>query len=418
MASRIGRKKIVSADQVLEVIRRHQTRSVTELARLLNTSRPTIGKRLRELDPGEIDKIFREIAETSLKPAEMELSVFEQIPEVKQYMEKLLYKAEVSQRYANQLLRSLFHICCALKRHPRGLTLEECAELVLRVKRKEVLYNSVRGLIPMGLESTKKTIRSWFEVMHKMSSQALTSEGVDGAASAGTGKKSESRLTTEQRHEFMKVVQQKVKSNWRGTVGKTSASIPFGREPHLALRMLVLPKAFYFWGNRKMAVLNALIEDMKWGVSFGVQKIEIGVQRLIDKGKHKTGRSVWEKDTMGELLEEMKQLHEWLGKPTKGRWFPFTKTQLRVFFISCYVEAGIPASLYEGMSIHLWRHTACQDLLEATNYNFEKVAAILSWKSVDTMKKHYGKTPKQIRRKVLLEAMGYKVVWEKKEFKF
>lgn len=420
MASRIGRKKIVSADQVLEVIRRHQTRSVTELARLMNTSRVTVNKRIKEIDPEEIDKIFRQIAETELKPSEMDLTVFEQIPEVKQYMEKLLYKAEVSERYARQRLLSLFHICCALKRHPRGLTLEECAELVLRVKRKEILYNSVRGLIPLGLESTKKTIRSWFEVMHRLSSQALTSEGVDGAASPGTGKKSESRFTMEQRHAFMEVVREKVKSNWRGTVGKTSASIPFGDDPDLALRMLVLPKAYYYWGNRKAAVLDALIQDMQWGRSFGsgTKKIVFGIQKLIDKGRHKTGRSIWHKDTVGELLQEMKQLFEWLGKPTQGKWFPFTKSQLRVFFVSCYKEAGIPASLFEGMSIHIWRHTACQDLLEATNYNFEKVAAILSWKSVDTMKKCYGTTPPAVRRKVLFGAMGFKVVWEKREFKF
>jgi len=415
-----GRRKAVTAAQVLETIRRHQTRSPTELAKITNISRVTINKRLKELDPGEIDEIFREIAETSLKPSQMDFTVFEQIPEVKQYMEKLLYKAEVSERYARQRLRSLFHICCALKRHPRGLTLEECADFVPKVKRGEIEYDSARGRIPMGIENVKKTIRSWFEVMHRLSSQALTSEGVDGAASAGSGKRSEERLTMEQRHAFMEVVQGKVKSNWRGTVGKTSASIPFGDEPDLALRMLVLPKAYYYWGNRKMAVLNALIEDMAWGQSFGSgpQKIGYGVQTLVDKGRHKTGRMVWKKDTTGELLQEMKQLHEWIGKPTKGKWFPFTPGQLRVFFISCYREAGIPESLYVGMSLHLWRHTACQDLLEATNYNFEKVAAILSWKSVDTMKKHYGKTPAAIRRKTLFEAMGYKIVWEKKEFKF
>jgi len=410
----------VTAAQVLEAIRRHQTRSVTELAQLLNTSRPTVGKRLKELDPEEIDEIFKEIAELELKPAEMDFQVFEQIPMVKDYMAKLLYKAEVSERYARQRLKALFHVCCSLKRHPRGLTLEECADFVSKVKRKEVLYVSVRGLIPMGIESTKKTVRSWFEVMHRVSSQALTSEGVDGALSAGSGKRSEERLTMEQRHAFMKVVQEKVKSNWRGKVGKTTASIPFSSQPDLALRMLVLPKAYYYWGNRKMSVLNALIEDMAWGQSFGSgpEKIGYAVQKLIDKGKHKTGRMIWKKDTTGELLEELEQLYKWVGKPAQGRWFPFSKAQLRVFFISCYKEAGIPESLYVGMSIHIWRHTACQDLLEATNYNFEKVAAILSWKSVDTMKKCYGKTPPSVRRKTLFQAMGYKITWEKKEFKF
>ena len=57
-------------------------------------------------------------------------------------------------------------------------------------------------------------------------------------------------------------------------------------------------------------------------------------------------------------------------------------------------------------------------MLDATNRNWELVAERLGWKSIDTMKKHYGKSSTDDLRKGQLEAMGYKVVWEKKEFKF
>jgi len=256
----------------------------------------------------------------------------------------------------------------------------------------------------MGIDSTKKTFRSWFQTMYALSGEFLTIKGIP--SNFQEPKRSRARLTPEQRTAFMKVLEQKTRENWTCKTRAHRGGIRFGDEPGLRERMLLLPQAYYYWGSRKKATLQARIQDMQW-------HNPIAIQKVVDKGGLE-----WKKRTAGELLTEFTKLHETLGKPKQGLWFPFNSGAVAELFKECYEEAEVPEALWRGMPFHIWRHTACQDLLEATNYNFEKVAAILSWKSVDTMKKHYGKTPKQIRRKVLLEAMGYKVVWEKREFKF
>jgi len=68
--------------------------------------------------------------------------------------------------------------------------------------------------------------------------------------------------------------------------------------------------------------------------------------------------------------------------------------------------------------LHIWRHTAAQDLLFATHYNYELAAQILGWESTEVMKKNYGKMPDEERTVGLMGAMGLPVVNEKREFLF
>jgi integrase len=69
-------------------------------------------------------------------------------------------------------------------------------------------------------------------------------------------------------------------------------------------------------------------------------------------------------------------------------------------------------------ALHIWRHTAAQDLLYATHYNYELSAQILGWKSTEMMKKRYGKMPDEERTTGLKESMGIKILREKREFLF
>lgn len=415
--AQVGRPKAVTTKEVLDAIRRWKTTSPSDLAEKLNTSRWTIDRRLKKIPQEQINQIFEEIAESELKPAEIEsYEVFKEIPIVQEYEDKMLHKLEVSEGVARSRCRCLWRICRILKRHPDHLTVEECADLIAKVKRKEIKIPSKRGLIPMGVENTKKTIRSFMQNMKGISGKLLKAEGVDASASAGTGKRARVRLTQEQREAFMRVLEDKVTTNWEGFIGKWKLTIPFADEPHLAQRMFVLPKAYYYWGNRKEAVLDAKIEDMQWGVKFG--DYEFAVQDILDKGLHKKGRKLWHKDTTGELLQLLRELWEAIGKPKEGKWFPFTGAQVTALFKQCYVEAGIPEKVWKRMPVHIWRHTACQDMLDATKRNWDLVADRLGWESIDTMKKHYGKTSPDDLRRGQLEAMGYPVEWEKREFKF
>jgi len=412
-----GRPEAITEEDVLNAIRKWKTVSPYELAENLNVSHMTIYRRLEKIPQERIDQIFQQLADSELKPAEIEnYTVFEQLPPVQEYKKKLLDKLLVSPHYADVRCRTLWQICRILKRKPESLNVDECSELIAKIRRKEITIKTRHGTEPMGLENAKKTLRSWFQNMMNISGKFLKGEGIDASPSEGTGARAQERLTLTQRHAFMRVLEEKIKQNWELRKGTQKISIPFADEPHLALRMKVLPKAYYYWGNRKVAVLESLIEDIQWDDASSGHPF--AVQTLTDKGLHKKGRKVWKKDTTGELLAELKALHEALGKPTQGKWFPFTETQLVAFFIECYKEAGITEKLYKGMPIHIWRHTACQDFLDATHRNWDLVADRLAWESIDTMKKHYGKTSPDDLRRGMLEAMGVKVEWEKREFKF
>jgi len=396
-----GRKIALTTDDLLKAIYKYKTESPTELAMKLNVSRRTVHRRLSDIDPARIEAIFQELALSDLSPEQTEYDVFLQIPEVQAYKEKLEVKRKVSNRYRVGLLRSLWRICVHLKRHPDKLTVEEAGKLV-----SDIETGKVKNI---GIESTKKTIRSWFE-NRGVSGQLLTAEGVDGSASKGSGKRSRTKLSAGQRKRFMQVLTEKTKKDYKGKNGW----IHFEENPDLVHAIRVLPKFLYYTGTRKTAMLEASwdkLEDHEW-------KQPINTIEVLDKGLHRKGRKRWFKRLAGDFKDEMKAFYEALGSPKEGRIFPFTDNQIYDLFKDCYAGAGIPEKVYEGMPLHVWRHTACQDLLEATNYNYEQVGEIIGWENIQTMKKHYGKVGESIIQKALLEAMGIKVEWEKKEFKF
>lgn len=405
---KVGRPKAVTKEQLLHAIERYATNSVSILAKKLKVSRVTIYERMKQIPRKKIDRILMGLADSTLTPAEMDYAVFEQIPAVREYAERMLYNKKASEEYIKRHIRSLHKICCILKLRPSHLDknhIEECAILVRRIERKEIIIETTRGPEPMGLSATKKTLRSWFQVMHAVSSEFLTSHGIPSSGFK-TPERSRARLTREHRKAFMEVLKEKIKKNWKLRKARSVFSIKFADEPHLRKRMLLLPKAFYYWGSRKKATLKATIEDMQW-------RNPIAIQKVVDKG-----RRTWHKRTAGDFLQEFKELHEFLGKPKEGFWFPFFGDAVAELFKECYREAGIPEKLWKGMPLHIWRHTACQDLLEATDYNYELTAEILGWESIDTMKRYYGKMGKKTVDKGFLRSMGIEIPEEQKEFHF
>ena len=404
---RVGRLRAVTKEQLLHAVEMYATDSVTTLAEKLNVSRKTIYSRLEEIPRRKIGKILMALADSSLTPAEMDYNVFEQIPIVQRYRELLTYNRKVSQRYVKGRIRSLHKICCVLKLHPQHLNkehIEECSILIAKVERGEIQTQTRYGIQRMGIDSTKKTLRSWFEVMHALSGEYLTAKGI--SSNFQEPKRSRARLTPEQRSRFMKVLEEKTRENWTYKTRQGRRGIEFGDEPHLRKRMLLLPKSLYYWGSRKMATLQVRIQEMEW-------HNPIAIQRVVDKGGIE-----WKKRTAGELLTEFTKLHEMLGKPKEGLWFPFNGGAVGELFKECYAGAGIPENLWRGMPFHIWRHTAAQDMLEATNWNYELVAEVLGWVSVDMLKKYYGRIGEDTIDKGFAEAVGMQVVWKRREFRF
>ena len=411
---RIGRPRAVSREQILCAIRKYGTTSESELAEKLNVGRTTIWRRLQEIPQEKIDEVLKELSETKLKPSQYDWKVFLKIPVVEEYEEKLRTKARVSERHKTKMLRGIWRACRILGKHPDHLTVEECADLVAKARVGKAFMITRRGKKPIAEGGLRKSIRAFMQYMKGIGGMLLTAEGIDASARKLDPERARARFTLEHRKAFMGILREKIKEDWKGYAGKVPHTLPFKSKPEYALAMELLPYCYYYMGNRKKAILNAKWENMEWHE-------DISVLWIIDKGLHRKGRKKWKKRITHELLERMKNFWEATGCPKEGLIFPLSKHQhqsVALFFKECYAEAGIPGKLWRGMPIHIWRHTACQDMLDATDRNWELVADVLSWESFDTMKKHYGKASERVIQKGLLEAMGFTVEWEKKEFRF
>jgi len=411
---KIGRPRAVGREQILRAIRKYGITSESELAEKLNVGRTTIWRRLQEIPEEQIDAVLKELSETKLKPSQYDWKVFLKIPVIEDYEEKLREKIRVCERHKRKMLRGIWRACRILGRHPDHLTVEECASLVAKARVGEAFVFTRRGKKPIAEGGLRKSIRAFLQYMKGISGKLLTSEGIDASTSKVDPERARARFTPEQRKVFMEVLREKTKEDWEGRSGKTYHRLPFKGEPMLAKAVELLPYCYYYMGNRKKAVLNAKWENMEW-------REDISILWIIDKGLHRKGRKKWKKRITHELLERMRAFWEATGCPKEGLIFPFSKYQhqsVALFFKECYAEAEIPEKLWRGMPIHIWRHTACQDLLEATDRNWELVAEVLGWESLDTMKRHYGKASEAVIQRGLLEAMGFRVEWEKKDFKF
>lgn len=82
---KVGRPKAITKEQLLHAIEMHATDSPTELGKILNVTPKTVLKRIREVPRKQIDRILMTLADSSLTPAEMDYTVFEQIPIVQRF---------------------------------------------------------------------------------------------------------------------------------------------------------------------------------------------------------------------------------------------------------------------------------------------------------------------------------------------
>ena len=395
-----GRPRAVDKLAVLQAIHDGITVSPSELAKSLNVDRATVYRRMKEIKQEEIDQALGSITEGELKPSEMKWAVFKRFPEIKKYLETLLYVRKDTATYVRKRVRMLFRVCVLLKRKPSSLTPEMAKELLIQIR---------KGEINIGEYDFRMGMRVWFGYKG-INGTLLTNLGLSSDKSGAD--RSHLKFTKEQRAAFMRVVENWTRQNWSN--GKVT--IPFADEPYLGAAMRFLPKFLYYTGTRigregndnMTGALNVLWEN----VTIQPKMITI---KVMDKGKK--GGITWFKQLVGEAKADFDRFVEGsMSKPL--RMFPFKVRHVRAFLKAAYMEAGIPEKLWMGLPLHIWRHTAAQDLLYATHYNYDLAAQILGWESTEVMKKSYGKIPDEDRTTGLIEAMGLPVVKEKREFLF
>jgi integrase len=357
---------------------------------------------MKEIKQEEIDQALGIITEGELKPSEMEWELFQKFPDVKKYIETLQYVRKNTATYTRKRVRMLFRVCVLLKRKHSALTPQMAADLLIRIR---------KGEVEIGEYDFRMGMRVWFGY-RGINGALLTNLGLDSDNSGED--RSNLKFTREQRAAFMRVVENWTRLNWSN--GKTT--IPFADESYLGAAMRFLPKFLYYTGTRigreendnKTGALNVLWENVT------IQP-EMVIIKVVDKGKR--GGITWFKQLVGDAKADFDRFTQRTANmPKPIRMFPCKVRHVRAFFKAAYREAGIPEKLWKSLPLHIWRHTAVQDLLYATHFNYELAAQILGWESTEVMKKGYGKMPDEERTIGLMEAMGFPVVKEKRGFLF
>jgi len=390
-----GRKERITTQDILDAIRKYKTESPSELAEKLECNRRTVYRKIQEIPREQIDAIFKDLSESELKPSEMEWEVFKTLPEMEEY-NKMLERNQLAPLEIDSVERGIFHVCKYLKIRPRSLTIDKLdalADLVLKAKKKEM---TEKGLTSES--SIRRVVRRWY-IYHGISGQLLTTKGIGGEMGAGYGKSATDKLTKEQRASFIQALKETVIVEGYGNDLPTWECLPYW---------------LFYTGTRIEASLTLDIEKIKWSGN-PKDPNTIGRAFVIDKGKHRKGRTPWTKLIMGELKEKIVANLESRGMPQQGLLFNgLDQDKVRIIFRKAYDKVNVKVH----QPAHIWRHTGAQELLDATDWNYDLVGAILGWKDTKTLKECYGAMGESIRERALRKALGMPIEEQLKEFKF
>jgi integrase len=389
---RRGRKRLLDKDKYLGAVVKLGTDNPRVMGEFLGVSRHTVRRfRKAEINDIEVDKILSDISNLQLKPYQLTLQGFMQLPIIQRFHD-LNIRLEISEKRIRSKIRSLLNICRHLNVHPRKLKPEQCAELLIKVKNLPIEQR------PKGVSwsSGREAVRSFFQLVHGFNGNSLTALGLHCKPSPRSGVKARQRLTGKQRREFLRSLEKNVRREHA--------------DEAIVCAYLTLPKFMFYTGTRISASLNSRIEDI-------IKKEDVWMIRIRDKGSN--GGCVWFKILPLELIRDIERIFELRDHPSIGYLFDGIRDQrrLRILFREAYSDAGVNVEGDIGFDVtHIWRHTFAQELLEATEYNYELVASIGGWKSTYILKKYYGEIGDNHRIDALRQAMGERV--EKTEVHF
>lgn len=263
---RRGRKRLLDKDKYLEAVVKLGTDNPRVLGEYLGVSRHTVRRfRKAEINDLEVDKILSDISNLQLKPYQLTLQGFIQLPIIQRFND-LNIRLEISENRIRTKIRSLLNICRHLNVHPRKLKPEQCAELLIKVKNLPIEQR------PKGVSwsSGRESVRSFFQLVHRFNGNSLTALGLHFKPSPRSGFKARQRLTGMQRREFLRSLEKIARKT------HTDEAIVYG--------YLTLPKFMFYTGTRISASLNSRIEDI-------VKKEDVWMIRIRDKGRN--GGCVW-----------------------------------------------------------------------------------------------------------------------------
>jgi integrase len=136
-------------------------------------------------------------------------------------------------------------------------------------------------------------------------------------------------------------------------------------------------------GTRIEATLEALIEDFRE---------DENTVKVVDKGRHSTGRKTWKKYIDEDLKAQLKSL---IKDRRTGKIFSLTSDEMCDINKIAY-QKTIPEILAKiPMVNHFWRHMFAQHMLRRTDWNYAVVASLGGW-TIQALQESYGKPPEAI----------------------
>lgn len=397
----------IDRESFLNAVKKVQSLSDTKLMMVLKVGRSTV-HRFKKRNPKivkEAKEYLDSLTELDMTPKLMIKENFLNLPTIKE-LKEINNRRRVSIAKVNKKLSALYHMCKYLNVHPKRASPEQVAKVVVEMRDRKIKGEKV----PLGLSylSQREAWRDYFQSINGISGKILTDLGMDAKPSLGFGRYSRERLSPSQRRDFDDALKEVCKER--------------GLKYNHYLELIADAKCMFYSGTRRSAMVE---------YNFAVNRHELTKSQwilfVIDKGKDdialKSGQfdrgKEWEKTFVGDALKVLKDYFVERFKmnedtleieiPKKITWlFPLFHDQADMV-TDIYKRAHKKAGITTPIPVHIFRHTFAQDCLDATDWNYEMVAANGGWETTTMLKKAYGEMGRGPRIRGLRKAMGLPV---------
>jgi len=405
---KVGRKRIINSEIYLNVVRNIHSIRDKDVADELGCSNRTI-YRFRKDDNNkdvivEAEKHIEKMARIGYTRDLDNWDVFYRLPVIQKWYD-LLNRRRVKEPRRTSLIRTFWHICKEVRKHPKKIKVEECA--ILNIKLRDLYYDGVKQPRGLAYECVRNSLRSFFEIVRGISGEYLTNKGISKENLPTYGRYSKQLVERDIRHKFEKNLH----------------DVSNSYDEYLEL--LNIAKFMYYTGTRITATLS-----FNFGInSFKFAK-DIWMFEVIDKGRG-NGKK-WEKYFIGHALNEFKEylskrfnypidkLEELMPEKLETLFPSFInnsgKNRVMEIFKKALIISRIPYKSFQ--PTHIWRHTFAQEFLRSTDWNYELCAELGGWDSTYVLKKVYGEMGFHPKISGLKRSMGMPIKEETYELRW
>jgi hypothetical protein len=393
-----GRRRIVDGSQYFKAVEKLLTTSDTKISRYLGVGRNTIWRFRTDPENAPVieqaEKYIKALDLPNLTPSRMTWEIYQTLPVIRKWKDAM-NRRMVGEFNQNSWMRSFYNLCKYMNVLPSQVSPEQCSKVVIEQRNR--YYSDEPQIKGIAYSRIRESVRGYFMSVQNVSGMYLTNLGVSKEDLKGVGKYARQKVAQPVRHKFEDLLIDEFKTNddikYLDALGNSIFNFGTGTRVSASLE-------FDLQEN------YCLFDPHKWAFE------------IWDKGS-KGKKKRWEKIIMGPVLDKFK---DWISlrydipvrnledeiPDIKGSLFPsLNASKVRSICKAYLIKAGLPYRDFP--PTHIWRHTFAQEMLWATDFNYELVASIGGWVNTMILKKHYGQMGEQARERGLLKAMGVKV---------